>query len=102
MIARTWRGAVRSEDGEAYAEYMERTGFAALRGTPGNLGVFGLRRVRDGRAEFVVLSLWNDESAIQAFAGDDPTRAVFYPEDERFLVERDLHVDHYEVVFRQP
>ena len=35
--------------------------------------------------------------AIRAFAGDDVERAVFFPEDERFLVERDLHVIHYEV-----
>jgi hypothetical protein len=36
--------------------------------------------------------------AIKAFAGDDHERAVFYPEDDRFLVERDLRVRHYEVV----
>jgi hypothetical protein len=26
-------------------------------------------------------------------------RAVFYPEDDRFLISRDDQVDHYEVVF---
>jgi hypothetical protein len=35
--------------------------------------------------------------AVKAFAGDDPERAVFYPEDDRFLIERDLTVAHYEV-----
>jgi hypothetical protein len=25
---------------------------------------------------------------------------VFYPEDDRFLVDRDEHVDHFEVVFQ--
>jgi hypothetical protein len=28
MIARIWRGAVRSGDSDAYAEYMQRTGIA--------------------------------------------------------------------------
>ena len=30
---------------------------------------------------------------------DDIGRAVFYAEDERFLVEKDDHVSHYDVVF---
>jgi hypothetical protein len=34
---------------------------------------------------------------VRAFAGDDYETAVYYPEDERFLVERDLKCAHYEV-----
>jgi hypothetical protein len=40
--------------------------------------------------------------AVRRFAGDDPERAVFYPEDDRYLVARDEHVTHYEVVDIQP
>jgi hypothetical protein len=36
--------------------------------------------------------------AIKAFAGPDPDRAVFYPEDDKFLVERGPRVQHYEVL----
>jgi hypothetical protein len=35
--------------------------------------------------------------AVRAFAGDDPERAVFYPEDDRFLVDRELTVSHYTI-----
>jgi hypothetical protein len=28
---------------------------------------------------------------------DDPSHAVYYPEDDRFLVERSPVVDHYDV-----
>ena len=35
--------------------------------------------------------------AIKAFAGDEPEVAVFYPEDDRYLVEREELVSHYEV-----
>ena len=45
------------------------------------------------------MSLWDSEQAIRNFAGDDVEQAVFYPEDEQFLVDRDLRVTHYEVVF---
>jgi hypothetical protein len=45
MIARTWRGATKAEDAEAYLQYLHETGFSQYRATPGNLGVLGLRRV---------------------------------------------------------
>ena len=99
MIARTWRGATKAQDGEAYLEYLHRTGFAEYRKTPGNRGVLGLRRIVNDRAEFVLVSLWESEKAVRQFAGSDIEKAVFYPEDERFLVDRDNHVSHYEVVF---
>jgi heme-degrading monooxygenase HmoA len=100
MIARSWAGATRAGDGDAYLEYLHRTGFAEYRATPGNRGVLALRRVVGDRAEFVLLTLWESEEAIRRFAGDDIARAVFYPEDERYLVARDERVRHYEVVFR--
>ena len=100
MIARTWRGATRAEDAEAYVRYLRETGFRAFRETPGNLGAVGLRRIVDGKAEFVVVSFWESEDVVRNFAGGDIGRAVFYDEDDRFLVERDGHVSHFEVVHR--
>lgn len=102
MIARTWRGATRAEDAAAYIEYLEKTGFHEYGATPGNRGVLALRRVEGDRAEFLLLTLWESEEAIRRFAGDDVTRAVFYPEDDRFLVERGERVDHFDVVFEWP
>jgi heme-degrading monooxygenase HmoA len=99
MIARTWRGATRGEDADAYLDYLDRTGFSEYRKTPGNRSVLGLRRIVNDRAEFLLISLWESEAAIRGFAGEDIGKAVFYPEDERFLIERDNHVSHYEVVF---
>ncbi|HEY3012618.1 MAG TPA: hypothetical protein VGJ36_07735 [Gemmatimonadales bacterium] len=101
MIARTWQGATKAEDAEAYLEYLERTGFAEYGKTPGNVGVLGLRRIVNDRAEFLLVSLWDSEEAIRRFAGDEIERAVFYREDERFLVQRDEQVRHYEVVFQR-
>lgn len=98
MIARIWRGAVSAEDGDTYADYMSRTGVPGYTGTSGNRGVVMLRRRSQDRCEFLMISLWDSMGAIRAFAGDQVDRAVFYPEDERFLVDKDLHVDHYEIV----
>ena len=65
--------------------------------SPGNNGVWMLRRDVDDRTEFVMFTLWDSLEAVKAFAGDDHETAVFYPEGERFLVQRDLTTAHYEV-----
>ena len=96
-IARTWRGRTRVVDYDAYLTYLNETGVATLRATPGNERVLILRR-RDGEeAEFWVISLWRDMESIRAFAGDDPTRARYFPEDEKFLLELSPDVVHHEV-----
>jgi len=100
MLARIWWGATRAQDRNAYLGYLRRTGLKEYRETPGNRGVLALSRQHGDRAEFLLVTLWESEEAIRRFAGDDIGRAVFYPEDDRFLVERDLHVEHYDVVFR--
>jgi heme-degrading monooxygenase HmoA len=97
MIARIWRGAVAKADGDAYAEYMDETGMADYTNTPGNRGAWMLRRDVDDKTEFLMFTLWDSMEAIQAFAGDRPEVAVFYPDDDRYLVERDETVSHYDV-----
>jgi hypothetical protein len=57
-----------------------------------------LRRDHGERTEFMTFSLWDSVEAIRRFAGDDIDSAVYYPEDERYLIERDATVSHYDVV----
>jgi heme-degrading monooxygenase HmoA len=97
VIARIWKGAVRREDGDAYARYMQATGIAEYARTPGNRAALMLRRDVGDRCEFVMVTLWDSMAAVTAFAGPEPERAVFYPQDDRYLVERDLTMAHYEV-----
>jgi heme-degrading monooxygenase HmoA len=97
MIARIWKGAVKREDGDAYEAYMDETGIAGYVATPGNRGAWMLRRDRGELTEFVMFTLWESLDAVRAFAGEDYETAVFYPEDDRYLVERDLTSEHYEV-----
>jgi hypothetical protein len=78
-------------------EYLVVTGVRESRAVPGNLGAGVLRRIDGDRAEFLFISLWDSMDAVRSFAGDEPERAVFYPEDVGFLVERDETVRHYEI-----
>ena len=99
MIARVWRGATRAEDADAYVRYLDRTGHAEYRRVPGHRRTITLRRVEGDRAEFVLVTLWDSLDAIRGFAGTDVERAVFYPEDDRYLVEREDRVAHFDVVY---
>ncbi len=95
---RTWRGAVRAEDAERYLEHQASTGVRDYRQTPGNLGALVVRRELGALCEVRTVSFWTSMDAVRAFAGDDPERARFYPGDDELLVEKDLHVEHAEVV----
>jgi len=44
------------------------------------------------------VSFWESLEVIKAFAGSDPERARYYPEDERFLLDFEPNVEHYEVL----
>ncbi|HET9436431.1 MAG TPA: hypothetical protein VFO50_06200 [Candidatus Limnocylindrales bacterium] len=96
MIARRWRGRVRGADFGAYLAYLERSGIEALRSTAGNAGVavFRHRDEANDSVEFEVVSYWRDFEDIRAFAGDDVSVARFFPEDDRYLIERELSVRH--------
>jgi heme-degrading monooxygenase HmoA len=98
MIARIWKGAVRRGDADAYAAYLDETGFAEYTATPGNRGAWMLRRDSGEKTEYLMFTLWDSYEAIKRFAGEDYETAVFYPEDDRYLIERDLRSAHYEVV----
>jgi heme-degrading monooxygenase HmoA/uncharacterized damage-inducible protein DinB len=102
MIARTWDGVTEARRGDEYLEYVKRTGVADLRATEGNRGVYVLRSVEGERARFRVMSLWDSMDAVRRFAGSEPRRARYYPEDAKFLEKLDPSVDHYEVLLGPP
>jgi heme-degrading monooxygenase HmoA len=96
-IARIWIGHTRREDRKAYERYIEETGIAGYRSTPGNQGAFLMVRDLPERTEFLTLSFWDSWASVQSFAGDDPERARYYPEDRRFLLSFPEKVRHFEV-----
>lgn len=97
MIARIWRGETTAANADAYLDYLRRTSVAETPTLPGNRGMQILRRIVGDRAEFVTIIRWDSLDAIRAFAGDDIETAVFYPEDDAYLVGKGLTVAHYEV-----
>jgi antibiotic biosynthesis monooxygenase (ABM) superfamily enzyme len=96
VIARVWRGATLGEHADEYAAYIEESAMKPARALPGSRGTIVLRRLNAGKAEFETILLFDSMDDVKAFAGDDLDRAVFFSDDDRYLVERDLEVSHFE------
>ncbi|HEX6806463.1 MAG TPA: antibiotic biosynthesis monooxygenase [Gemmatimonadaceae bacterium] len=98
MIGRTWHGRVPAAKADAYYTYLQRTGLSDYVKTPGNRGVYVLRRTDGDVTHFLLLTFWDSLDAIRAFAGDDYERARYYAEDDEYLLEREPTVSHYDVL----
>jgi heme-degrading monooxygenase HmoA len=98
MIARTWHGRVMTAKADAYLAHLKRTGLSEFRSTPGNMGVYVLRRDEDGITHFMVTTLWSSMDSVRSAAGENPDRARYYPQDDEFLLEREPLVTHYDVL----
>jgi heme-degrading monooxygenase HmoA len=98
MVARIWRRWTRRDNAAAYTENVRATGFNSYLATPGNRGAFVLRRDEGDRTEFLSLSLWDSLEAARRFPGEPLDRARRCPEDERYLVDREPSITHFDVV----
>ncbi len=98
MITRIWHGVTAAAKAEEYLDYLNETGIPYYRSTEGNLSVYVLRRQEGESAHFLTLSLWESMEVISGFAGPDPEKARYYPENEEYLLDFEPTVEHYEVL----
>ncbi|MGH8184348.1 MAG: hypothetical protein ACREPH_11890 [Rhodanobacteraceae bacterium] len=97
MIMRIWRGITAKDQADAYLEHLQQTALHALKDYKGQRGAWVLRRVQGDQCEFQVLTLWDSKKSLLAYAGDKPERAVYYDEDDKFLLDMEPLVRLYEV-----
>lgn len=64
-----------------------QTGLKQYRATQGCKDVFILTREIGDATEYVLITLWEGMDSIRRFAGPEPERAVYYPEDDRYFSE---------------
>ncbi|UXI68842.1 antibiotic biosynthesis monooxygenase family protein [Tahibacter amnicola] len=102
MIARVWRGVTLAEKAEEYLEHLRQTGLRDFAQTPGNRGVYVIRRVQGEHCEFQIISLWDSMDAVRRFAGKEAERSRYYAQDDEFLLEMEPLVRHYEVAEHIP
>ncbi|HFB54304.1 MAG TPA: antibiotic biosynthesis monooxygenase [Hellea balneolensis] len=121
MILRTWHGRTTLEDGDAYEVFMKERAAPDYGSVDGLVQLFFTRRDEEARgaegdsptgkqtrgaegdsptgkqgcSHFLLVTVWRDMEAVKAFAGDDPAKAKYYPEDDRYLLEKeDCSLNH--------
>jgi heme-degrading monooxygenase HmoA len=92
-----WHGRTARSMGDAYARFLEQRAIPDYRSVAGNLGVQLLRRDEGEVSHFLTVTHWESEDSIRAFAGAEPLRAKYYPEDQGYLLEFEPQVQHYSV-----
>jgi heme-degrading monooxygenase HmoA len=100
MVTRIWHGATPAAKSDEYLNLMRTVAIPDYRSTPGNKGAYALRRMEGNTAHFLMITFWESEAAIRAFAGDDISVAKYYEFDKDFLLELEPCSAHYEMYDR--
>jgi heme-degrading monooxygenase HmoA len=96
MITRIWHGKTKKADADRYLSFLQEKGVQDYLNTPGNTGVRIWRTIEQDIAHFWTVSTWESRESIAAFAGEDISKAKYYPEDQDFLLEFEPTVTHME------
>jgi len=100
MITRIWHGTTPAAKADEYLNLMRTIAIPDYRSTPGNQGAYALRRIEGKTAHFLMVTFWESEEAIRAFAGNDISVAKYYDFDKDFLLEMEPSSTHYEMYDR--
>jgi heme-degrading monooxygenase HmoA len=98
MISRHWTGIARRDCADRYVAHLEEETFPRLASLAGFMRATILRREVDSGTEFRVVTVWESEQSIRAFAGADLEAAVVPDKVQPMMVECDRRAVHYEVV----
>ncbi|WP_411029232.1 antibiotic biosynthesis monooxygenase [Spongiimicrobium sp. 3-5] len=97
MIARIWHGKTSKQNYDAYTVLLKKLAIPDYKKTIGFRGLRFLRHLENNEGHFTLITYWENLEVIKNFAGDDYTKAKYYPEDQNFLLEFEEHVQHMEV-----
>ena len=100
MILRTWHGRTRLADAEAYEEFMRVRAAPDYATIPGLWQTLFSRRDEGDVSHFLLIMVWDDMDAVGAFAGKDPAKAKYYPEDDEFLLEKEDASLNHTILFK--
>jgi heme-degrading monooxygenase HmoA len=97
MVTRIWHGRTPADKSDEYLNLMGTVAIPDYRSVSGNKGAYALRRMEGDTAHFLMITFWESEEAIRAFAGHDINVAKYYDFDKDFLLELEPCSTHYEM-----
>ena len=99
MIVRTWHGRTRLSDADAYESFMKNRAAPDYGSVDGLQQLFFTRRDDGDVSHFLLITVWDSIEAVKKFAGENPSVAKYYPEDDEFLLEKEAHSLNHQVFF---
>jgi len=93
MIIRIFRARIRERQIAAFKQLVQDQSIPWLERSDGMLGFFPGEPLSENQREFVMITLWRDQAALEAFTGADWNNPVVTA-DEAPLVEA-MFADHY-------
>ena len=96
MITRIWHGRTTTADAAGYRQFVIETGITDYKSVQGNLGAQIWQRQEGDITHICTVSWWDSYESIKRFAGEDFTKAKYYEEDKKYLLEFEPEVLHYE------
>ena len=94
-ITRIFRVRIDPDLRDEFEAKFATVSVAAVTGAHGSRGVTIFRPTRWAPDEYAMISTWQDEAALAAFAGEQWNAAVIPPGMETYVVECSVH--HYRV-----
>jgi heme-degrading monooxygenase HmoA len=99
-VARIWHGVTPKVKRDEFVRYVGVTGMRDLKRSKGNLGAYLFTRDVGDHTEFLLVSFWDSEESVRAFAGPDTLKPRYYRRDSEFLAELEPSVAHFTVAGR--
>jgi heme-degrading monooxygenase HmoA len=96
-----WHGRVDASQADEYAEFMKARAVPDYSSVDGLQKLLFLRRLEADVAHFLSVTHWDSMDSVKAFAGDQPEKAKYYPEDDQYLLEKEDTSALYEVFFEK-
>ena len=97
MVVRFWSARTTPAQAQVYLQHFSSEVLPALRKFAGYVSSSVLARPAESAVEILVMTVWQSNSAIDAFAGPDREAAVVAPEAAALLTDYDRRVRHFEV-----
>ncbi len=101
MIVRMWHGRVDSSKSDEYAEFMKQRAAPDYGSVVGLQKLIFLRKDEEDMTHFLLVTYWDSMDSVKQFAGQEPEKAKYYPEDDQFLLEKEQLSAIYEVFYEQ-
>ncbi|WP_428023447.1 hypothetical protein [Arcobacter sp.] len=98
MIAREWKAKFPHKHKEGFTKYLYETGIKDTSIVKGYLGSQIFTRDLEESVEITLITYWDCIDSIKAFSGENINIAKLYPEDDKYELNPDTFVLHYEVI----